>query len=266
MYREELKRIAKRVASKVSLKLVSPLIKPAVEAILDANAKSIPRMSQLRALETTADFVNAHMRELQSFPDTFSLLEHVLPMVKRAPGLICEFGVFKGRSLNFIASRIPSPICGFDSFEGLPEDWWDGVPRGTFRVDRLPSVASNVELVKGWFDQTLPPFLATHAGDALFLHIDSDLYSSAKTVFDNLAPRIKPGTIIAFDEYFNYPGWEFGEHRAFQESVEKYGWEFKYLGYTPRTEQVAVEITRVNECGPSLQDPKPRRPPSRPRG
>ncbi len=246
MDREELKRIAKRITSKISLKVVSPFIKPAIEAILEANAQNIPRMSHLRALETTADFINEEMREIQSFPETFALLDHVLPMVKPAPGLVCEFGVFKGRSINFIASKLQQhTVHGFDSFEGLPEDWTDGLPRGAFKVDALPQVASNVTLIKGWFDKTLVPFIESHPGDALFLHVDSDLYSSAKTIFDTFAPRIKAGTIIAFDEYFNYPGWQYGEFKAFQESVAKYGWQYKYLGYTPRTEQVALQITGV---------------------
>jgi predicted O-methyltransferase YrrM len=243
---DELKRLAKRVASTISLKLVAPLIKPAIEAILEANARDIPRMSRLRALEATVDFINDEMREVQSFPESSALLDHVLTMLKQPAGLVCEFGVFRGRSINFIASRLQQhTIHGFDSFEGLPEDWIDGLSRGAFKVDALPCVASNVNLIKGWFDKTLSPFLESHPGDALFLHIDSDLYSSAKTIFDTFAPRIKAGTIIAFDEYFNYPGWQHGEYKAFQESVAKYGWQYKYLGYTPRTEQVALQIMGV---------------------
>jgi len=246
MNREELRRIAKRVTSSISLKLVSPFLKPTIEAILDWNASNIPRMSSMRALETTVDYIDAHMREIQSFQGTFDLFDYVLPMVKPGPGLVCEFGVFQGRSINFIASKVQRTVYGFDSFEGLPEDWRDGLPGGSFKVDALPPVASNVTLIKGWFDKTLLPFLESHPGEASFLHIDSDLYSSAKTIFDSFAPRIKAGTIIAFDEYFNYPGWQHGEYKAFQESVARYGWQYRYLGYTRRSEQVVLQITGVS--------------------
>jgi hypothetical protein len=245
MDRAELKQIAKRIASKVSLKLVSPFIKPAIEAIIEWNARNIPLVRQLRAIETTVDFVNAHMLEVQSFPDHVALFDHVLLMVKPGPGLVCEFGVFEGRTINHIASKLEQTVYGFDSFDGLPEDWLDGLPRGTFKLDTLPAVAANVTLIKGWFDQTLAPFLASHPGDALLLHVDSDLYSSAKTVLDAFAPRIKAGTIIVFDEYFNFPGWEFHEFKAFGESASKYGWRYKYLGYGSRSQQVAVLITDV---------------------
>jgi hypothetical protein len=70
----------------------------------------------------------------------------------------------------------------------------------------LPHVSSNVTLIKGWFDQTLPPFLEKHPAPVSFLHVDCDLYSSTKTIFDSLRTRFRPGTVIVFDEYFNYPG------------------------------------------------------------
>mgnify|MGYP003339266618 CR=1 FL=1 len=34
------------------------------------------------------------------------------------------------------------------------------------------------------------------------LHVDSDLYSSAKIIFDNLNDYIVQGTIIVFDEFY----------------------------------------------------------------
>lgn len=43
---------------------------------------------------------------------------------------------------------------------------------------------SQAELVVDWFDDTLPGFLSEHPGPVSFLHVDSDLHSSATTVFD----------------------------------------------------------------------------------
>ena len=53
-----------------------------------------------------------------------------------------------------------------------------------------------------------------------FIHVDCDLYSSTKTIFSLLSDRIVPGTIILFDEYFNYPNWQQHEYKALQEFVD----------------------------------------------
>jgi hypothetical protein len=73
---------------------------------------------------------------------------------------------------------------GFDSFEGLKEVWrGNQLGKGAFdRGGRMPRVESNVTLVKGWFDQTLPNFLAQHPGPAVYLHIDSDTFEAALVV------------------------------------------------------------------------------------
>jgi hypothetical protein len=156
--------------------------------------------------------------------------------------LICEFGVYSGGTINHIASLTRQPVYGFDSFEGLPEHWRDRIGKGHFKVASLPKVRPNVTLVKGWFNETLPTFIKEHGEPVGFIHIDCDLYSSTKTVFELLAPRIHPGCVIVFDEYFNYPGWENGEHKAFQEFIQGAGLAYEYIGYNRCYEQVAVII------------------------
>ncbi|MDQ3475291.1 MAG: class I SAM-dependent methyltransferase, partial [Actinomycetota bacterium] len=70
-------------------------------------------------------------------------------------------------------------------------------------------------------------------------HIDSDLYSSAVFVLQQLRPRMVDGTVIVFDEFYNYPGWRGHEYRAWQEFVAETGLEFVYLGATADDEQVS---------------------------
>ncbi len=213
--------------------------------VFDSEAHDIQRLLQRRALEQTADFVEAEMPMVPPYPNRFALFDDT---IKTAPseGLWCEFGVFKGESLNYIADRIgDKPLYGFDSFEGLPEDWRPEVKSGHFKVSGLPAVRPNVKLIRGWFNETVPPFLREHLEPAAYLHIDSDLYSSAKTVLDLFADRICPGTVIVFDEYFNYPGWKLGEYKAFQEFIEAHSVEFRYTGYSSKDEQVAVVIDRI---------------------
>jgi len=209
--------------------------------------KNIPLERQRRALATTVDFVEKHLRLVDS---TGSKKELLTKAFKRADvsgnRLICEFGVFMGLSINHIAKMTGQRVFGFDSFEGLPERWWDGWKVGAFAVPKLPRVRQNVTLIKGWFNETLPGFLQENPGDVGFLHVDSDLYSSAKTIFELLGPRLKPGAVIVFDEYFNYPEWEQGEHKAFTEFLDRTGYSVEYIGYARNEEQLAV-ILRANK-------------------
>jgi hypothetical protein len=100
-----------------------------------------------------------------------------------------------------------------------------------------------VKLIKGWFDATLPAFAAAHVGPAALLHVDCDLYSSTRCIFANLGSRVVPGSILVFDEYFDYPGWQDHEFRAFAELVAEAGLSYEYLAYNRLHEQVAVRVT-----------------------
>ena len=207
------------------------------------DGQNIERKLQELALEETARFVLQHMPGVRSFANDFELLRHAWQQVpSTAQGLICEFGVWRGTTINFIASLTPRVVYGFDSFVGLPESWRDGFEKGRFRLSRLPKVRHNVRLIKGWFHESLPPFLAEHSDPAIFLHVDCDLYSSARTVLDLFRDRIRSGTVIVFDEFFNYTGWQRGEYKAFEEFIAATAHRFEWLGYCRYHEQVAVRI------------------------
>ena len=197
---------------------------------------------QRRALANTVDYVQQNLTQVDSVESNLDVLTLGLKQIGNKEGLYLEFGVFSGHTINHIAGQVNKPVYGFDSFEGLPECWRDGLGTGRFKVKALPKVRKNVTLITGWFDKTLPEFLKMHPGDVAFLHVDCDLYSSTRTIFTRLAPRIKPGTVIVFDEYFNYPGWRDGEFKAFQEFVAGESLKFEYLSYNCKGEQVCLRI------------------------
>jgi len=164
-------------------------------------------------------------------------LQQVLPL-SPAEGYVMEFGVFRGKTMFHIASYFANqPVWGFDSFVGLPEPWFtrsdqDGPshPAGRFDLAKeaeQPEFPSNVRLVKGWFQDTIPGWLQVNPGVIKFLHIDCDLYSSTKTVLNLLDQRIVPGTVIVFDEmypwsdYSAYDLWAEGEYRALKEWLQE---------------------------------------------
>jgi len=183
------------------------------------------------------------MSRAPRFRDRFELLSHGA-RIARPEGLVLEFGVYTGQTINHLARLLPARrIYGFDSFEGLPETWRPGFAAGDLRREP-PAVSHNVELVAGWFDRTLPDFLSEQ-GEApvALLHVDCDLYSSTQTIFAQLGGRIVAGTIIVFDEYFNYPGWREHEFRAFQEFARRI--HYDYVGLVPGNQQVAVAIVGV---------------------
>jgi hypothetical protein len=164
-------------------------------------------------------------------------------------GLYIELGVCGGGSINHIASLIPFQlIYGFDSFEGLPDEWDKGeghevIPAGSWGRDALPYVLPNVRLIKGWFKDTLPEFVRTVGDEAIaFLHVDCDIYSSTACALSTLAPMIQEGTIIVFDEFYNYPNYKNHELKAFNEFLEIYSFTAEYLAYCRVHEQVAVRI------------------------
>ncbi len=190
----------------------------------------------------TARYIIENMPAVPYFKNKYDLLSYALSKVT-LDGLYLEFGVYSGNTINHIAEARPDvAVYGFDSFEGLPESWRSGFEKGKFAKDILPEVRENVQLIKGWFDDSLPEFVKDHNGQCAFLHVDCDLYSSTKTIFENLKDSIKPGTIIVFDEYFNYPNWQNHEYKAFQEFITDSGLKYEYLGYVYTLEQVAVKI------------------------
>ncbi len=199
---------------------------------------------RLHAKREAVEYIVAHMGEAMVLRDRFDLLRFAL---SRAPGdgLVLEFGVEKGASLRHLAGLTQRNVHGFDSFEGLPGDW-SGTKEGAGAFSlrgHLPRVPTNAKLHVGWFDQTLPPFLAQDPAPCALVHVDCDIYVSTVVIFAQLRGRIQPGTVIVFDEYFNYPGWRAHEYKAFQEFIAASGLGYRYLGFSAEKGHVAVVIT-----------------------
>ncbi len=161
-----------------------------------------------------------------------------------ADGLVLEMGVFRGKSINRLARKLPDrTVYGFDAFQGLPEHWTDSAGKGSYDAGgALPDVEANVELHVGWFADTLAPFAAAHSGPIALLNVDCDLYSATRTVFDVLGDRLVAGSVIIFDEYFAYPGWREHEFKAFQELVAARGLAYDYLAFNVLGRQAVVRV------------------------
>ena len=166
-----------------------------------------------------------------TFEDTSQIQRDVLleeSVVSAPSGMILEFGVFSGNTINRIALATSGKVYGFDSFEGLPESW-NGMNIGSFATT-IPEVRKNVELVVGLFQNTLDNFLESHTENVGFCHIDCDLYSSSDFVLRKLQTRFKKGSIILFDEMAHYPGYFNHEYKAFLEFLDYSNFDFECIG------------------------------------
>jgi hypothetical protein len=201
-------------------------------------ARTIPSTAialRQRAVGQAVDYISSDPRfdnvhvSLHNPPTLTAALKEVT-----LDGTLAEFGVYKGTSLTQIAKFFPDrTVHGFDSFVGLPVAW-GGTEKGAGAFDigaEPPELSvSNVEFHVGWFGDTVPAFAKQYSGPFAFAHLDADLYSSTKTVFDNLSDWFVAGTIVVFDEYFGYHGWQRHEHKAFQEFLSRTGLSFEAIG------------------------------------
>jgi len=157
-----------------------------------------------------------------------------------------EFGVYQGASVKLwseINKNPASRFFGFDSFEGLPEAWRRGFDKGAFDVGgAIPDIKDvRAQFIKGWFQESLPPFLDNFSAERrLLIHNDSDLYSATLYCLTTLDCHkfLKPGTIVIFDE-FGDPSHEF---RALNDYASAFGKKWKIIAATFNFWTAAVEF------------------------
>jgi len=189
---------------------------------------------------------------------------HVAELLRRnsVKGDLLEFGVFGGGSFSrlieiFRPLGLISRYYGFDSFKGLPKAdfqhdvpffWHEGAFSNTSKEgvlkylrQRLGDDLSDVELVEGWFSDTLPT-LQNAITQVAFVRVDCDLYNSTRDVFNFLPGRLADGAIIYFDDWTHEA--RTGEPKAFFEFAEREEprYEFERL-LTVSDGALAVRVT-----------------------
>lgn len=218
-----------------------------LEEYFDKDGKQSPHLSaisnnkQVEAELESWEYIKAQHRTAPLLGTNTKTIELALANAK-LEGLVLEFGVYNGKSIRNIASIVKTEVHGFDSFEGIPENWNDE-PSGSYSANgELPVVPNNVTLHQGWFEDTIPEFKKEHIGPIRFMNIDCDLYSSTKTIFDLLGPQIASGTVIVFDEFIGYKSWKEDEFKAFHEAAVKYQWRYEILSFSFATKQATIKI------------------------
>ncbi|HUR11479.1 MAG TPA: class I SAM-dependent methyltransferase [Flavitalea sp.] len=142
-----------------------------------------------------------------------------------------EFGVATGKSFQWWLQQNRHPdstFDGFDTFDGLPEDWGP-YKKGSFGTNyELPQTNDpRAHFHKGLFQQTLPVFLKNFTpAKRLVLMMDADLFSATLYVLTSMAPFLKKGDIILFDE-FVVPTHEF---MAYYHFIQSYYIDMELIG------------------------------------
>lgn len=210
-------------------------------------ARNLHNILWERAAQQSADFVEKYLGQCVVFDNKEKMWNYVglLLNEKHNGGIVLEFGVAAGVSINWLSRLLPNfQFVGFDSFIGLKEDWaGHHATKGAYSQNGiLPKVNSNVTLRAGWFDQTLPDFINQNdLNDLRLVHIDGDTYEAAVVVFNNVGSHLKPGILVLFDELIGYPNWQNGEIKALQEAQKRFGFSFRYRAFS--SEQALIEIT-----------------------
>jgi tetratricopeptide (TPR) repeat protein len=218
----------------------------------DGSEEEKAMLPQLRSrlsdfVRSSADYIVSQFAEAippSAHYFTYDMLHLGMENASLKNGLILEFGVFHGKTIRMIAENFPTTqIHGFDTFSGIPENWHN-TKKGSYSTHNvLPVAPGNVQYHVGLFSDTLPSFLDQNKGEPIrFMNIDCDLYSSTKDIFDLISDRVVSGTIIIFDEYVMNPHWMDDEHKAFQEAVERNGWQYEYIGISLLSMQAVVRI------------------------
>jgi hypothetical protein len=169
--------------------------------------------------------------------------------VGKHPITFLEFGVYQGASLQTwtkLNADTQSQFFGFDSFEGLPEAWVNvgkTFEPGSFSTAGKPPVMddSRVHFVKGWFQESLPPFLTQFEPiNQLIVHCDADIYPSTLYVLCQLDTFMKPGTIVIFDDFSSM----LHDFRAWADYTRAFSRHYEVLGAAGRTyyEHIALRI------------------------
>lgn len=154
-----------------------------------------------------------------------------------------EFGVLGGHAFKWWIGNnknLNSKFYGFDTFEGLPEAW-NLYKKGDMTTEgKIPQIDDNRhQFFRGLFQDTLMPFLKDFSlNKRLVINMDADLYSSTYYVLNCIAPYLKKGDIIIFDE-FGVPTHEF---KAFTEFFSCYYKQYKVLAASNNYYQLAVKI------------------------
>jgi len=153
-----------------------------------------------------------------------------------------EFGVWNGVSFQYLINTFKKGF-GFDTFGGLPEDWYNQ-PKGTYSSFGVIPKIEGGEFIVGKFEDTLLNFFSKERPMASLINFDADLYSSTLCALNNSDKVIDEKTILIFDELIINDKWEEDEYKALNEFCDNLGYNYEVIAVSFYTRQVAVKLKK----------------------
>jgi tetratricopeptide (TPR) repeat protein len=200
--------------------------------------------SSLREHPTTRSLV--WVSELPKLPELhfnrWSLFDSVIEQ-SRSERPFYEFGVFTGRAFKYLSRSLKRGF-GFDTFEGLPEDWHEEKAGAYSSGGRIPEIEGG-EFIAGKFEDTLPVFFSEPRPIASVINFDADLYSSTLCALSYSKSVIDTHTVLIFDEFIVNEHWEQDEYRALNEFCSANDCSYEVLAVSFFTKQVAMRLVGI---------------------
>ncbi len=155
----------------------------------------------------------------------FKIVVDKFNLSKENPIIYLEFGVASGVSFRWWITNVThedSKFYGFDTFEGLPENWGMFYKKGDMSHEMMELNDTRHQFIKGLFQDTLLNFINDNisglkSSKRKIIHLDADLFSATLFVLSQLYPYLKKGDIIIFDE-FSVANHEFFAAEIFQKT------------------------------------------------
>lgn len=171
--------------------------------------------------------------------ENFAANLEVCEKFRDTEGSVVECGVWRGGM-----SAAMTEILGknrnyylFDSFEGLPDakeidgedalQWQKNTAAPNYYNNCAAEIefaqkamalskADKVEIIKGWFNETLP--VAEIIEPIAVLRLDGDWYDSTIDCMENLYPKVVESGLVLMDDYYYWDGFS----KAIHDYLSKY--------------------------------------------
>jgi hypothetical protein len=245
-----------RALKEIMTKLISHEIdiSPALLVVF----KDLTISGQIAASSSSVRWLHRHADDATLYELRTGVIDHALQNLA-VGGDILEFGVFQGAVTRYIFPRAANrQYHAFDSFRGVPKAMSLTVARHSFSLDGLvPDLPGGVIVHDGWFSDTLPVYRRNYMAPVALAYIDCDLYESVETVLAKIQDRLVPGSILIFDDWYNFPNWERHSYRALKEAESRTKWQFVPMAFSTREHAGAFVCQSKPSPGSSSTSTRP---------